>query len=177
MLDPYVIPALAAAQYGGIERVDVERRGGTSYSIELRQRAPADVGEGEPPVEWRLAYASGATDVCHAIPATGYTMFLFRTPYEKILGAKELDPRVLEDPFARVTIHPRQGEPFALHIGDPSRTGGSVVVNQGTQTIFEIGPEVRDLLVPSPETVSKLEEGNPWHDYIQLDPMQAMGGR
>lgn len=171
MLDPYVIPTGANAVYQGFLRVAVEQRSGDSYTLDARVRDPEEVQEGEEAIEWTIRFPNGTSEPCHAVPVTGYTLFLMRTPYEKILGVSELDPSVVESPWARLEIQPAVGEPFQLLVGEPERTGGAIVVNTGTQTIFGVSKEVLELLLPTADQVSKLSEGNPWHDYIQVNPL------
>ncbi len=172
MLDPYVIPGSAGAVYGGFERISITRAGGESFALERQARTPQ--AEGEADHEWVLVGQDGSREVGHEIPTTGYSLFLRRIHYDRIIGPADLDPDVAGSPSVRIALVPLRGEPFELLIGSPTRSGGRTLVNTGTGTAFGVSQEVFDLLVPTTGSFSELEEGNPWHEYIQVNPLAGM---
>ncbi len=176
MLDPYVLPVAFAATLGGFTKIEVERARGESYVLErgtdpaLDSADPAASADFPGGDSWVLVRADGRREACHPVPVTGYTIFLLRATYERIVGPADLDPAVADRPAVRLVLHPVQGEPFELLLGEPERSGGRVLVNLGTQTAFGLSPETADLLAPTPEVVSRVEAGNPWHEFIQVNP-------
>jgi len=173
MLDPNVIPAISAGPKGGVIGVEIVSQVTESFEVRMIGSEDSPVLPGQTITTWELVREDGTRIRCDEIPARGYSIYLLMAPYSAILGADSVDPEVLENPDIRMTITPGIGEPFELLFGRPNARGGRAVANMETRTMFEISADVAALMLPDVETVSQESKGNPWHDFIQVNPIEG----
>ena len=171
MLDPNVIPAVSAAPKGGLIGVKIVSQVTENFEVRMITNEANPEQPGGTITTWELVRENGTRVVCDEIPARGYSIYLLLAPYSAILGADSVDSEVLDDPDIRMTITPAQGEPFELLFGRPNAKGGRTVANMDTRTMFEISADVAELMLPDAETVAEESRGNPWHDFIQVNPI------
>ncbi|MFT5286417.1 MAG: hypothetical protein ACI8TQ_002586 [Planctomycetota bacterium] len=171
MLDTNLIPGVQAAQLGGLVSIEVIRTDGEHFGLRAVPRDPSEVEPDEPNVSWEVLRASGVREPSDTVPARGFSIYLFRAPYSKVLLATEVEPEMLKHPDARLVLTPARGEPFQLLFGAANPDGSRKVANLGTGTLFEVDGEVANLLLPTLAQATRESEGNPWHDYIQFNPI------
>ncbi len=173
MLDPYVIPTLAAAEKGSVVAIEIRSKASENFTLRMTKSNLDDPGSDEPATTWELTREDGSVVPCDEIPARGYAIYMFLAPYSKIIGAESVDPEILSDPDIRMTLTPSRGEPFELLFGRPTASGSRAVANFDTKTMFEISGDVAELMLPLPEVVAEEAQGNPWHDFIQVNPLEG----
>ena len=166
LLDPYVVPKMWSIQAQGLREILVQPSQRGSYRLVLHEPAPGPDAQPPQGLPWQWWLETGGThQTCNQATAAGYTAFLFAIPWKDVLDPRLWKSLGFEQPDARLTLVPLQGEPLELLLAKSSRERG-IVLNTHFDSAYQLDSKILSLLFPSTSTFLGSEKQNPWQEWL-----------
>lgn len=168
LVDRMLVPGAWPGARKGILAYRVEPPGAPPYELEGRRReiAPEDLKSGKSPIEWFVKRGDSEMPANEQL-AMSFSAFTHRAPRLDVADPGLQATAGLENPRARLTIRPQEGEPLVVTVGSGQIGAGVPVVNGFSRTLDLVAPNVAALLTPRAEQLLATAGPNPWEPFLK----------
>ncbi len=169
MLDPHVVPRVWPGQSRRVNVIRVEHADGEAFELTLHdvEITEEEFRLGKSPYEWHLQ-GDGHETVAPSRPASGYSSYLFFTPYADLPDPRLTKELGFDQPRARVLLTPAEGEVCELRVSAKTLEDGLVpVLNLRAQRLYAVAPAVAELVAPRRSAFAGEDGPNPWETELQ----------
>ena len=168
LLDPHLVPMVWPGWRSGLRRIVLERPERKPLQLLRRDAARTEIEQqaGLPPWEWIIREGE-SEKTADARQAYFYSQFLLQAPYADILPLKQREELGLDKPRNRIRLEAVSGQTLELLLGAQNDNGRTPVLNNFSQSIYEIDGETVSDLLPGTELLLDATKGNPWEERLK----------